>query len=318
MHGYSDKAKTAWATSMIVEVVCYWAVPIFLMLTGATLMKYREKYDTKTYFKKRIMKVFIPFIIWATIMTIWKCSIGVLKINDFSIKNILNIFFSNGEETTYYFMFLILGIYLTIPLLSVLSEEKNRKICWYTVIAIFVTKSILPIILKMFGVNYNTSLAIQLGDWAIYPLLGYLFSTHNFTKKQRTVIYILGILAAIFRYSMTYYWTTTSHVLNKTLFGYTQFHSVLLSSAVFVFIKNIDFNKKIESEKITKFLSKIASCSFGIYLIHQIVMYYEKSIFVINSASWQWRTLGVISTYLISLSIVYLLKKIPVVRKIVP
>lgn len=60
----------AWNTSLIVECICYFAVPLFCMLSGATLMNYREKYDTKTFFKKRVIKVLIPFIIWAIIITI--------------------------------------------------------------------------------------------------------------------------------------------------------------------------------------------------------------------------------------------------------
>ena len=40
----------AWNTSLIVECICYFAVPLFCMLSGATLMNYREKYDTKTVY----------------------------------------------------------------------------------------------------------------------------------------------------------------------------------------------------------------------------------------------------------------------------
>lgn len=52
----------AWNTSLIVECLCYWAVSVFMMLSGATLMNYRKKYNTKTFFYKRIKKVLIPFI----------------------------------------------------------------------------------------------------------------------------------------------------------------------------------------------------------------------------------------------------------------
>lgn len=64
----------AWNTSLLVECIMYWAVPVFMMISGATLMNYREKYDTKTFFKKRFMKVFIPFIFWALL-----CLFGKLQ-----------------------------------------------------------------------------------------------------------------------------------------------------------------------------------------------------------------------------------------------
>lgn len=58
------------AQSLAVEVICYWAVPIFFMLTGATLMNYRSKYDTKTFFGHRIKRTVIPFLFFSVFMYI--------------------------------------------------------------------------------------------------------------------------------------------------------------------------------------------------------------------------------------------------------
>lgn len=44
-----------WKECLVAEVAFYWAVPIFLMLSGATLLNYREKYSTKIFFRKRIL-----------------------------------------------------------------------------------------------------------------------------------------------------------------------------------------------------------------------------------------------------------------------
>lgn len=57
-------ADLAWLQAIMVEVFCYWAVPIFMMLSGANLMNYREKYTTAEFFKKRFFKTVIPFVIY--------------------------------------------------------------------------------------------------------------------------------------------------------------------------------------------------------------------------------------------------------------
>lgn len=41
-----------WYISLIIQVVFIWAVPIFFMISGANLLNYRDRYDTKTFFKK--------------------------------------------------------------------------------------------------------------------------------------------------------------------------------------------------------------------------------------------------------------------------
>ena len=55
-----------WWLRVLIEVVFYFAVPVFFMLSGATLLDYKKKYSTKTFYKKRFVRTFIPFVIWST------------------------------------------------------------------------------------------------------------------------------------------------------------------------------------------------------------------------------------------------------------
>lgn len=52
------------------ETVFYFVVPIFFMISGATLMDYRDRYNTKDFFIKRGLCTFIPFIVWSLIWVI--------------------------------------------------------------------------------------------------------------------------------------------------------------------------------------------------------------------------------------------------------
>lgn len=315
VHTYSP--YRTWKTALIFETVFYWAVPVFVMLSGANLMDYRKKYDTKTFFKKRFMKVVIPFLFWSMFLIIWKSFIGTLEVS-FNFKEIINIFFTNSQEVTYYFIFIILGIYLTMPVLSLLTGKKNRKILWYIVIVIFITKSVLPVLLNLVGIYYNSNLSIFFDGYLIFVILGYLLSTMNIKRKNRIIIYALGVVSCLIRYFGTLILSTKNGILDKTFFGYCQFHSVLLAAAVFIFIKHIDFNKIIKSEKVKRILEKVSSCSFGIYLIHLVVKSCIVKLFTINEVSILWRTFGVFATYALSLGVVYIMKKIPLLKKIVP
>ena len=310
----------AWNSSLFVDCIFYWAVPVFFMLSGATLMKYRERYDTKTFLKKRFVKILIPFIFWVIVMLMWKVNTNQLYFNEISsVKKLINVVLTNQEEFTYYFMFDILGIYLTIPLLSLLAKQENVKTLWFTVLLYFIFNATLTNILPLVGITYNSSLTVQIGGYVVYVLLGYLLSTQDLTKKQKIILYISAIVGLVYRYVTTFILSKESGEVIRTTWGYCSWHCILLASAVFVFIKELKINNKIENNsKLTKILSEIASCSFGIYLIHKIIMYYEIQLFHINEIVWQWRTIGIITTYLISLIIVFILKKIPLVKKVVP
>lgn len=307
----------AWNTSLIIKCLFYWGVPVYLMISGATLMNYRSKYDTKTFFKKRFVKVLIPFIFWAGFMFAYRLRENLFSHYD-SFADFLNAFFANHEESTYYFLFDILGLYLTMPILSLLTEVKHRKTLWFTVLLYFIFNGTLPYILLLFGVNYNYAFSVKLGRYVIYIILGYLLSTQDLHKSKK-YIYMSAILGILWRYVLTFYLSKKTGEVYKDVWGYTSWFTIILSMAVFTFIKNLTIIKKIETKpKIQDFLAKVASCSFGIYLIQMVIIELFIKFFNINEYSWQYRTFGIFAIYLICLIIVMIMKNIPLVRKLVP
>ena len=48
-----------WISADFIESFMYFAVPVFFMISGTTLIDYRDKYSTREYFKKRIEKTLI-------------------------------------------------------------------------------------------------------------------------------------------------------------------------------------------------------------------------------------------------------------------
>ena len=316
---HSLPLNKSWAFSLLVDTLCYFAVLIFVMISGATLMNYRQKYDTKTFFKKRLMKVLVPFLFWSILMLIWRIKTNKLSLNIEPIS-LINAILTNKEEPIYYFMFEIIGVYLTMPLISQLADKKYRKTLWYVVITYFILKGILSNLSTIIGISYNQALNIQIGSYVIYAILGYLLSTEeNITSKTKIIIYTLAIIGLIFRYLLTYIISMKSGKIFNEFWGYSTWYAMLQSIAVFIFIKDLKTNKKIENnQKLCNIISTIASCSFGIYLIHIFVKYYFARIMNIPPSSMIHKTLGILVVYLLSLIIIYIMKKIKFLRKIVP
>ena len=215
-------------------------------------------------------------------------------------------------------MFIILGLYLTMPLLSLVAKKEYTKQLWFVVCLYFVFNAFLPNILGLLKIQTNANLTVQLGGYSIFIILGYLLATQNITKKYRILIYAGAIIGLIYRFATTFYLSKQAGSVVKTTWGYTSWHAILLTAAVFLIIKNLNFEKIITNSKVRNFITKMSGCSFGIYLIHKIVMYYEQKILSIDVYSWQWRTIGIFSTYIICLVIVSIIKKLPLLKKTVP
>lgn len=311
VHNY-DVNTIAWKQALGFEVAFYWAVPVFFMLSGATLLNYREKYTTKSFFSKRLSRAVFPFLLWSIILLAHAYITG-----NFPYKNIQEIVSAIVNTNIpyghiYWFFIPLISLYCIIPVLSLLKD--NRSILWYIVLFLFTTHSVLPLLFDWIGLSYNWSISFPMGGYVVLCcILGYLFSTQELTKRQRFIIYVLGIFSGIFRYWGTYHYSLQNGHLDSFLFGYHHFHSILLALAIFIFVK---YN--FTGNKFSFFIAKISSCSLGIYLIHWIVMEYELSIFKITPDNVYWRFLGTFLTYTICLCFVLTIKRIPYLRSIFP
>ena len=312
VHSFSN--TLGWKQALSVEVLAYWAVPVFYMISGATLMNYRERYSTKIFLKKRFLKVGIPFFAWSGMLLIKDILNGgvVLKqpVGVSFVETIMNIQVLN----VYWFFPVIFSIYMIIPVLSLIKD--NRRVLWYCVACMFMLYSVLPILCKWLQIQWYSGWKFPVDSAVLYVILGYLLSTEKLNKKRRIVIYTLGICGALIRYLYTYFASIALDDVNRDLFGYEYFPAVLLSVAVFVFVKTHSW-KKIKNSIWNKYIVKIASCSFGIYLIHIPIMNFESNILHFPQ-NILWRSVGVCMTYIVALISVSVMKKIPVVKYIVP
>ena len=152
VHSFSD--TRAWKESMLVETLAYWAVPVFFMISGATLLGYREKYATKIFFQKRIGKTVIPFIIWILINLIFKMVTGLMKF-EWSFSNVVNMFNNTTTEGVYWFFIPLFMCYLSIPVISLIKN--NSRILLYMVGVGFLIYSVYPVVCTILKIPQNGS-----------------------------------------------------------------------------------------------------------------------------------------------------------------
>ena len=314
VHTYSN--TLAWKESLVVEVIAYWAVPVFYMLTGATLINYRDRYTTKEFFKKRILKIGIPFFIWNILYLILKLLTKSISFSELNLVSIVNIFINSELIPIYWFFIPLFMIYLSIPIIYIIAKE-NRKYLYYMFFCSFITISIIQPIFKLLNIGWNKEIEMPLvSGYLLYPIIGYLIATEKKESKRfRIALYCSGIICLIFRYVVTYYCSTKANYIYTTLFSYKYFTAVIPAISVFIFFKNMKFKENI---KVKNILKNISSCSFGVYLIHYFIIGILLKIGLVNEYSLLYRTLGAVIIYLISLLIVWTMKKIPILNKLVP
>ena len=309
VHSFSPTAE--WAESLIVEVVCYWAVPVFFMLSGAKLLSYPERYSTRAFLKRRFVKTFIPFIIWSLV---W-CAIYYNRSHSMpaDLLEIVTCIIQTGYQPVYWFFIPLFGVYLLMPVLSLLRD--NYKLIIYIELLIFICSGIIQPLISILNWPEISILNNSLSMPIFYCLAGYYLSKCNLSRRFLFILIICSVLCFLFRYFYTYYQSFKLGYTDKTLFSLGYFTAVIPAITLFEGIKRIHFCFSAKTETIIKLL---ASCSFGIYLVHMLVTKVCIYFLCIDVTSLIWRTLGIFFIYAISLFVVFMSKKIKIGNYIFP
>lgn len=313
--GYTSDANFVF--EVLIRAIAYCAVPVFFMITGATLIDYRERYDTKTFFKKMLLKVIIPLIIWSIIYFIINFFKGKFSINDLSFKFVFEYFFLVKTNPIFWFFVVIIGIYLAIPVISLIPQESRRKAFLYIIIITFVFNQFLPDLLYHLNLNYNYDLKFPLtySGWISFIFIGYYIDKYEIVKKHRVIIYVLGIIGFLTMVVPTIF---ISYHKNESCSWFDEYYDapcVLYSASVFLFFKSKINNNQIVT-KIMPFFNFVAPTTLGIYVLHIAIRdflryFYTYSYFGMNLVL----TLSILTICFIVVKIV---QKIPGLRHIFP
>lgn len=313
--GYTSDANFVF--EVLIRAIAYCAVPVFFMITGATLIDYRERYDTKTFFKKRLLKVIIPLIIWSIIYFIINFFKGKFSINDLSFKFVFEYFFLVKTNPIFWFFVVIIGIYLAIPVISLIPQETRRKAFLYIIIITFVFNQFLPDLLYHLNLNYNYDLKFPLtySGWISFIFIGYYIDKYEIVKKHRVIIYVLGIIGFLTMVVPTIF---ISYHKNESCSWFDEYYDapcVLYSASFFLFFKSKINNNQIVT-KIMPFFNFVAPTTLGIYVLHIAIRdflryFYTYSYFGMNLVL----TLSILTICFIVVKIV---QKIPGLRHIFP
>ncbi len=282
----------------------------FFMISGATLLDYRERYDTATFFKKRLTKTVIPFVAWSLLGLLFCCIKG--ETLDLTFLGIVDGILSARYVGAYWFFLSLFQLYLVIPILAAINDKK--RIYGYMLLLGIGLNYIYPMLAEWSGRGINASIGISfIGGNLIYLLLGYCLSHYDLNRPARIFLYVAGILSFIYM------------VCKKNLvalgqgesYGYftAAFLYIVVSAALFCAFRYAGAKSENMPTKIVDFL---ANYTLGVYLVHEFFVKMFIPFFAPSLAIIPRCIIGSILVYALSVILIFIMRKIPILRRIVP
>lgn len=260
-------------------------VPLFVMITGALLLPVRE--SSGAFYKKRITRVFFPFLIWSVLYNLFPWVTGLLGVEP---RVILDFFPYSGEDVMrqslevslgyiagipfnfsilavhMWYIYLLIGLYLYLPVFSAwVAQASERAKLWF--LALWGVTLLLP--------YYNEFVSEYLWgscSWNSFGMLyyfagfnGYLLLGHVLRHREwsRRMLLLVGVPMFIVGYAVTYlgfrHMTALPDCTDEMLelfFTYCSLNVVLMTVPVFMCCKKIE----IHSERLCRMLANLTLC----------------------------------------------------------
>lgn len=313
-----------WRTANIIESVFYFAVPLFFMITGITLINYQDRYSTAEFFKKRFFKAFLPYIVWSLIRVIYLIFIvgdgyGKPNFSKLNIKYIINGLLSGDSIINVYWFFPALYcVYLSLPLFASIDKNKRKTVFSYLVCTGFFINNFIPFVKSVFSLDFSWpySIAVSTG-YLLLAIEGYLLYNYPPKKGIRYLLYTLAVIGLTMHIKGTRNLSLEAGEIIRVFKGYCNVPCILYSTGVFLLLYEI--GKILEKNKlINKVVCFLGQYTFVLYLLHWYAMELIVNITHVNT-KWIVYRLGAPFVILaIVIGITWILRKIPVIRNTVP
>lgn len=312
VHSWNGEYNMDFWWGLLTHTLDYWPVPIFLMLSGNNILSKNcpPQFGWRYFYRKRFLKTMLPFLLWSLIY-----SIPFFLSGNMTLGTSLEYFVQTKYNSHMWFFIPLFAFYLSVPFLSAwLRNVQKNEVCVFLLI-VFLTLYVVKPVFRFFDWGFFEYSIIPMGGSLLfYPIMGYAITRYSFFQNNKKTVIFVGAIAAIVHFSLLYY-SVTILGNSKRFQNVEECTCALIAVAVYVLFISINWDKIIDRLHIRiEWITVLSSCSLGVYLI-------QKLLFIVSNRFDVGMTnpyYGAFVTYFIAILIVLAMKKVKLLRILVP
>ncbi len=319
VHFYYSQHEDVHLAGIIWDSIVRWGVPIFIMISGTLFLNPEKQINFNSLYNKYIYRLFIALVFWNTIYQgIFECIVPCIINKEPFITYIPKLFELHFHM---WFMPMMIGIYIVIPLLKAIVNHKLEKyfiLLWLTYHFLHtITTLNIPHRELAFSILDSFQINMIVG-YSGYFMFGYYLSKQNINKNLFIIAICTLFISIILTIIGTFYYN------DERLWNGIPFNIIMLSLSVFVCGKYLfsTYTTNKQANKKTNILSLITPNIFGIYLIHA---------FFLHLLWFIWNDMQIVENFIltlvyipiltfivfiVSLFTIKMMRKIPIFRKL--
>lgn len=273
----ADPANETFIVGNLFNCLARAGTPMFLMLTGALLLDENKKFDPKTFYLRKLLPICGLLLFWLFFYATWRTVLTPLLLHEeIKMKNFIDyILWLKGRSPHLWYLFMLIGAYLLIPVLRLFVKRENKNyilgLIILTVIAQFAgqtsevffleARHSLQDFITKFHVEYATG-------YVPYLLIGWYLTAIPATRKRNVILEITGFIALVVIIVSVWLGITSVPSIRDYVAEMNTLPAMLYGVGLFSFIC-ARCGERTTGSRIVKTLSASA---FGIYILHVFVL----------------------------------------------
>jgi surface polysaccharide O-acyltransferase-like enzyme len=259
-----------WWTANFIYSFARPSIALFVMVSGLLLLSPSKEESMALFFRKRFLRIVVPFVVWGTVYFFWKTH-GHVSAHAFG--QLARQFVEGPVYYHLWFIYTIAGIYLATPVFRVYAKHASRANYMYLLALWFAGTCLYPLVRHFCGITIGIPIMVAGGFLGAF-LLGNFLSDIWPGKRTAAWLALVAVLCLVAT-------TLSGYMLSSGLRGsydttFQDFLSptvVVAAACIFLVCKSLPFDAmRRAAPRLYGIVSAISGASFSVYLMHILVL----------------------------------------------
>jgi len=264
---WAKAPRSQWLAADFYNALTRFAVPAFVMITGALLLGKDE--DVFVFLKKRLSRVVVPFLFWSLVYVTYAFYNEDIPRSADTWTNIRQVLHQLKYGASYHlwYVYMLIGLYLIIPILGKFIRNASQKETLYFLAVWLLVMLIGQPYLKRYDPQIDTR---YFAGYIGYLVLGYYLANRDLKSKYMPILmaalFIVTVATITLGTSLLYgYYKGISTLMYEPL----SWPIVILSVSAFLFFRSYQLKVPPFFIAVRDFSGKY---NYGIYLGHALIL----------------------------------------------
>jgi surface polysaccharide O-acyltransferase-like enzyme len=312
--GFQNINSANWWIANTFDSISRWCIPIFVMISGMLLLDPTKDEPILVFYRKRVSRIFIPLVFWTVFFLLFRYFGEYFVKGTYPSVGILANSVLAGEPYFHmWYLYMIIGLYLFTPVFRSVVRQLSDNRLWF-LCGVLITISMASTFYISYYTNVSLPATFKFVFYIPYFFAGYLINKTRFNPPS-WVLYITFILSAVLT-GLGYH----SSQLNGTYSSSNYFYNYLSITVVPMSISVIFLLKRFTIPILNSAISnKLALLSFGIYLIHPIILDSLPILGIERTSYNPLLSIPLIAIFAFTIALItsIIISKIPILNKII-